>query len=66
MDVRPSCTDGVRPDWFPSRYPEVFQRHPALIAVLLFRDCWRPSDDVLVVVVDVSPITQAALSSLSQ
>jgi hypothetical protein len=58
-------TDGVRPNWSPSKYQGLFHRHPALIAGVLFRDCWRQSDDALIVVIDVSPKTQTMLAALS-
>jgi hypothetical protein len=46
-------TDGVRANGSPANYPGLFQRHPALIAGVLFRDCWRQSDDALLLVIDV-------------
>lgn len=58
-------TDGIRANWSPAKYPGLFQRHPALIAAVLFRDCWRQSDDALIVVIDVSPKTQTVLAALS-
>jgi hypothetical protein len=57
-------TDGVRANWSPANYPGLFQRHPALIAAVLFRDCWRQSDDALIVVIEVSPEMQATLVTL--
>jgi hypothetical protein len=58
-------TDGIRANWSPAKYPGLFQRHPALIAAVLFRDCWRQSDDAFIVVIDVSPKTQTVLAALS-
>lgn len=56
-------TDGVRASWSPTRYPGLFQKHPALIAAVLFRDCWRQSDDALIFVIDVSVEAQVTLGT---
>jgi len=57
-------TDGVRAIWSPARYPGLFERHPALIAAVLFRDYWRPEDDALVFVIEVSPAAYATLANV--
>lgn len=43
-------SDGLSGRWSPSRWPELWSRHPALIAGTLYRDCARGTDDVVVVV----------------
>jgi len=58
-------TDGVRASWGPARYPGLFLRHPALISAVLFRDCWRQSDDALIFVVEVSREAQTTLATMS-
>jgi hypothetical protein len=57
-------TDGVRANWSPAKYPGLFERHPALIASVLFRDCWRQSDDALLFVIDVGLRAHAALANM--
>jgi hypothetical protein len=57
-------TDGVRANWSPANYPGLFERHPALIAGVSFRDCWRQSDDALLFVIDVGLRAHAALANL--
>ena len=43
-------SDGLKTHWHLDDYPGLAQRHPALIAGVLFRDHRRPHDDCLVVV----------------
>jgi len=57
-------TDGLRARWKPTDYPDLFVRHPALIAGVLFRDCWRQSDDALVLVIEVSDDVHAKFDHL--
>jgi hypothetical protein len=55
-------TDGLRSGWSPAHYPGLFSRHPALIAGVLFRDCWRQSDDALIFVTEVASDVHEALA----
>ena len=41
-------SDGLATHWNLDRYPGLRQRHPSLIAAVLFRDYKRPRDDVTV------------------
>jgi len=43
-------SDGLLSHWQLSDYPGLIQRHPALIAAVLYRDFSRGRDDVTVVV----------------
>jgi len=43
-------TDGLSARWNLARYPGLLQRHPALIASVLFRDHGRDTDDATVLV----------------
>jgi anti-sigma regulatory factor (Ser/Thr protein kinase) len=43
-------SDGLLSHWSLSRYPGVLQRHPALVAAILFRDFTRGRDDATAVV----------------
>jgi anti-sigma regulatory factor (Ser/Thr protein kinase) len=43
-------SDGLA-TWHLERYPGLLQRDPAVIAAVLYRDYWRPRDDVTVLVV---------------
>ena len=43
-------SDGLKTRWHLDDYPGLAQRHPALIAGMLFRDHRRPHDDCSVVV----------------
>jgi hypothetical protein len=54
-------TDGLRANWGPAKYPGLFGRHPALIAGVLFRDCWRQSDDALIFVIELASRVHTAL-----
>jgi anti-sigma regulatory factor (Ser/Thr protein kinase) len=44
-------SDGIQARWELERYPGLFQRHPSIIASVLFRDFRRGRDDATVVVV---------------
>jgi hypothetical protein len=44
-------SDGLGTSWDMSSYPGLAQRHPAVIASVLWRDFNRPRDDVTVLVV---------------
>lgn len=44
-------TDGITSHWDLGDYPGLAQRHPALVAGILYRDFARPRDDATVVVV---------------
>jgi Stage II sporulation protein E (SpoIIE) len=44
------CSDGVSTRWTLDQYPGLIQRHPSLIAGVLYRDFGRNSDDTCVVV----------------
>lgn len=46
-------SDGLSTHWSLDKYPGLFQRHPSVIAGVLFRDCRRVRDDVTVVVARV-------------
>jgi hypothetical protein len=41
-------SDGLGTRWDLRTYPALMQRHPALVAGVLFRDFWRGRDDVTV------------------
>jgi serine phosphatase RsbU (regulator of sigma subunit) len=43
-------SDGVSADWNPGVYPGLLQRHPAVIAGVIYRDFGRPRDDSTIVV----------------
>jgi anti-sigma regulatory factor (Ser/Thr protein kinase) len=43
-------SDGLSANWFPDKYPGLFQRHPGVIAGVLFRDFRRIRDDATVAV----------------
>jgi hypothetical protein len=43
-------SDGVSANWGFDKYPGLFQRHPTVIAAVLFRDYRRGKDDATVVV----------------
>jgi anti-sigma regulatory factor (Ser/Thr protein kinase) len=43
-------SDGLSANWSPDKYPGLFQRHPGVIAGVLFRDLRRIRDDATVVV----------------
>lgn len=43
-------SDGVATHWALQDYPGLAQKHPALIAGVLFRDFQRPRDDSTVLV----------------
>jgi anti-sigma regulatory factor (Ser/Thr protein kinase) len=43
-------SDGLGSHWSLDDYPGLWQRHPALVAAVLYRDFSRPRDDVTVVV----------------
>ena len=45
------CSDGVQSSWSIDRYPGLGERHPAVIAGVLYRDFTRGRDDVTVLVV---------------
>jgi hypothetical protein len=42
-------SDGLSAHWSLDKYPGLFQRHPSVIAGVLFRDFRRTRDDVTVV-----------------
>lgn len=42
-------SDGLSARWSLNAYPGLASRHPALIAAMLYRDCWRGTDDAAVV-----------------
>jgi hypothetical protein len=44
-------SDGLSANWSLDKYPGLFQRHPAVVAGVLFRDHRRERDDATVVVV---------------
>jgi len=44
-------SDGLSASWDPARYPGLWQRDPALIAAVLYRDFNRRRDDSTVVVI---------------
>jgi anti-sigma regulatory factor (Ser/Thr protein kinase) len=44
-------SDGIKSHWSLDRYPGLFNRHPTIIASVLFRDFRRGRDDATVVVV---------------
>ena len=43
-------SDGLASSWTLDRYPDLAQRHPVLIAAVLYRDLTRRRDDVTVLV----------------
>jgi hypothetical protein len=43
-------SDGLSARWILATYPGLFQRHSAVIAGVLYRDCSRDRDDATVVV----------------
>jgi hypothetical protein len=43
-------SDGLSANWSPDKYPGLFQRHPGVIAGVLFRDFRRIRDDATVAV----------------
>ena len=45
-------SDGLSARWDLKSKPELLQRHPAIIAALLYRDYARGRDDATVVVVN--------------
>ncbi len=45
------ASDGLASHWSLEEYPGLSERHPALVAGILYRDHWRRRDDVTVVVV---------------
>lgn len=54
--VQPGATlfmysDGISSRWQINRWPGLVQRHPAVIAAVLYRDCRRSNDDATVVVI---------------
>lgn len=49
------ASDGLGTGWALEKYPGLAQRHPALIAAVLYRDFSRGRDDVTVVVARGSP-----------
>jgi anti-sigma regulatory factor (Ser/Thr protein kinase) len=48
-------SDGLSTRWTPSRYTDLFSRHPALIAAVLHRDLARDTDDATVLVARALP-----------
>lgn len=52
-------SDGITARWDLSSYPDIWQRHPSLIAAVLFRDHARGSDDACAVVYRVPPAQRA-------
>ena len=48
-------TDGIGTQWTLDKYPGLAQRHPALVAGVLYRDFRRRNDDATVVVVRYQP-----------
>ena len=46
-------SDGLQTRWSMDAYPGLMQRHPALVAAVLYRDFCRGRDDVTVVVLDL-------------
>jgi hypothetical protein len=44
------CSDGLNTRWDLNRYPGLADRHPSVIAALLYRDFARRRDDVTVLV----------------
>jgi len=44
-------SDGIKSQWQLSKYPGLLERHPSLIAGVLYRDCTRGSDDSTVLAV---------------
>jgi hypothetical protein len=46
-------SDGLSANWDLASYPGLCQRHPAVIAAVLYRDCKRSRDDATVVVARV-------------
>jgi anti-sigma regulatory factor (Ser/Thr protein kinase) len=44
------ASDGLASRWSLEKYPGLTERHPALVAGVLYRDHWRRRDDVTVVV----------------
>ena len=44
-------SDGLASQWRVDQYPTLQQRHPSLIAGILFRDFRRKTDDSTVVVI---------------
>lgn len=43
-------TDGLRTQWKINKYPHLLEKHPTLIAAVLYRDFQRGKDDVTVIV----------------
>ena len=43
-------SDGLGTQWRLDRYPTLSQKHPSLIAGVLYRDFYRERDDVTVLV----------------
>ncbi|QWT20764.1 SpoIIE family protein phosphatase [Bacillus sp. NP157] len=54
-------TDGLRPNWNPATYPGLFDRHPGVIAGVLFRDQYHGSDDALIAVLPLTANAHATL-----
>lgn len=44
-------SDGIGARWNLNNYPGLFDKHPALIAAVLYRDFLRPRDDATIVVI---------------
>lgn len=44
-------SDGIGARWDMNSYPGLFDKHPALIAAVLYRDFLRPRDDATIVVI---------------
>ena len=42
-------SDGLTAQWDPGTYPGLLQRHPAVIAGVIYRDFFRPRDDATIV-----------------
>jgi anti-sigma regulatory factor (Ser/Thr protein kinase) len=51
-------SDGLESHWDLEAFPGIGIAHPSLIAALLYREHWRPRDDVVVVVVRQRSVTQ--------
>ena len=49
------ASDGLVTNWRLDAYPGLAQRHPSLIAAILYRDASRGRDDVTILVARVGP-----------